>query len=41
MWSNKEADIFPEINKSFTFHGMGQYNMPYSLSLGKHPAVTP
>ena len=24
MWSNKEADFFPEINKSFTFPGMGQ-----------------
>ena len=23
MWSNKEADFFPEINKSFTFPGMG------------------
>ena len=21
MWSNKEADFFPEINKSFTFPG--------------------
>ena len=27
MWSNKEADFFPEINKSFTFPGMGQ--LPY------------
>ena len=24
-WSNKEADFCPEINKSFTFPGMGQY----------------
>ena len=24
MWSNKEADFFPEINKSFTFPGMGR-----------------
>ena len=24
MWSNEEADFFPEINKSFTFPGMGQ-----------------
>ena len=23
MWSNKEANFFPEINKSFTFPGMG------------------
>ena len=23
MWSNKEADFSPEINKSFIFHGMG------------------
>ena len=23
MWSNKEADFFPEMNKSFTFPGMG------------------
>ena len=23
MWFNKEADFFPEINKSFTFPGMG------------------
>ena len=23
MWSNREADFFPEINKSFTFPGMG------------------
>ena len=27
MWSNKEADFSPEINKSFIFHGMGQYQI--------------
>ena len=27
MWSNKEADFFPEINKSFTFPGMGQQGL--------------
>ena len=27
MWSNKEADFFPEINKSFTFPGMGLINI--------------
>ena len=24
MWSNKEADFFPEIKERFTFPGMGQ-----------------
>ena len=33
MWSNKEADFFPEINKSFTFPGMGQLLSSWFLNI--------
>ena len=31
MWSYKEADFFPEINKSFTFPGMGQQDYAWLI----------
>ena len=38
MWSNKEADFFPEINKSFTFPGMGlQPN--HSINVTQHELI--
>ena len=32
MWSNKEADFFPEINKSFNFPGMSLFYLSRNLS---------